>query len=182
MALVSLTAFKASFPNVVQTSDETLLVSTILDAQSIAEKYMERTLFLNATKSVVLDVNGDKLLLPDAPINSVSAVYYDTARQFGTVLTASGYYADLPNGQILLGKQYFGQKVFRVVYSVGWAEDTAPERISGIVKELTYYLWKRRTKDQIGSREFTGAEGYRMVYDPSFPKMIKDLMDQERRY
>jgi len=182
MALVSLTAFKASFPNIVQTSDESNVSALILAAQSIAEKYTERTLFLNATKSVILDVNGDKLLLPDAPINSVSAVYYDTARSFGTALTASEYYADLDNGQILLGKQYFGQKVFKATYSVGWAEDVAPARIDSIIKELTYYLWKRRSKDQIGSREFTGAEGYRMVYDPSFPKMIKDLMDQERRY
>jgi hypothetical protein len=182
MALIGLTAFKSSFPNKVQTSDESNVNAIILAAQSIAERYMERTLFLNATKTVYLDVNGNKLLLPDAPINSVGNVYYDQARAFSTALDSAQYYAETNDGKIILNGTYYGEKVFKVIYSVGWAEDTAPETIETIVKEIAYYIWKRQSKDQIGSRELTGAEGYRLVYDPSFPKFVKDMMDMERRY
>jgi hypothetical protein len=182
MALISLNAIKSAFPNKVQTSDEANVTAIILAAQSIAERYTERTLFLNASKTIYLDANGDKLLLPDAPINSVASVSYDKARAFASALPSSSYFVDTVAGNILFNRTYYGDKVFKVVYSAGWAEDLAPKNIDTIMKELVYYIWKRQSKDQIGSRELTGAEGYRLVYDPSFPKFVKDMLDMERRY
>jgi len=111
------------------TTDDTLLLHLITRVSKEIEKFCERT-FAQANSTEYYDGDGtDTLLIDNYPINSITSLYDDTDRTYGsdTLIDSDDYVFYSEEGKIVLdgGTFSIGLKNIKIVYNAGYS--TIPE-------------------------------------------------------
>lgn len=137
MALTSLANVK-EFLRITDTNDDTFLTNLISRVEKEVKEYCQRD-FEAADYMEYYDGDGtDTLLVDNYPINSVSELYDDPDREFGTdtLIDSSDYIIYSEEGKIVLDGSTFskGNKNIKIVYNAGYT--TIPADLEQAVIKL----------------------------------------------
>ncbi len=131
---------------------------------------------------------GADLLLPEYPVNSLTAVYVDAARAFGTTTEISDTLLYSEHGLIRRTSGVFPEepKAVRVVYNAGYGYDGAeiPHDLQLAVIEIISYSFSRMGSAPgggVGIRSVKGPDGMDTSYELTLPMNAKRLLSAYRR-
>lgn len=137
---------------------------------------------------VQLDGNGSAdLLLPEYPINLLTAVYVDTDRSFGSTTEISDMLSYSEYGLVRRTSGTFPEepKAIRVVYNAGYGYDGAdiPQDLQLAVIEIISYSFSRMGSAPgggVGIRSIKGPDGLDTSYELTIPMNAKRLLGAYR--
>lgn len=153
-------------------------------ASSIANRYTGRKL-AGRDYTVTLDGSGRKeLLLPEYPVNSITALYLDTARAFGAATEITDYLSYSDEG-LLYYEAGFPEirQCVKITYNAGFpVEDgntvcTAPEDVQIAVIEIIKWYSERLSGSAIGVRATQNPDGIATQFELDIPLSAKRKLD-----
>lgn len=186
MAITSLAAVKA-YRNVTTTEHDTELARLIPAVEQYLVAYCGRQLERTTVTEDYTPAAGQRVLrLRQYPVASVTAVYDDPTRQWGTdtLVPASAYVVEAATGLLTLTDRTFrgGPGAVRVVYTAGYAPGS-PE-LAALEQAAIELIWLARLKgDQalLGLRSRAIADGRIETYATAWPAEVRDVLDRYRR-
>lgn len=163
-----------------EAGDQAKYESLINAASAVANKYTGRK--LSARDYIVrLDGNGkDEILLPEFPVNSVTSVFIDTAREFGSESEITDYVLYEEEGSIYYeGKFPDDRKCVQIAYNAGFPADSIPEDIQIAVVEIVAWMAHRLSDNGtgVGIRQFNEAGGGTIEYEMNLPLSAQRKLD-----
>lgn len=181
-ALISWEFTKEILPDLRDTDQiryELLINAASSTANRVADRYLKA---LDYTST--LDGSGrSSLLLPEYPVNSVSAVRIDTERVFGAESEVTGYLVYATEGKITLISGSFpsSPQCVEVAYNAGF--DPVPEDLKLAVLEVVIYNAKRLggNAGAVGVRSIAGPDGLNTSYELSIPMNARKVFESYRR-
>lgn len=180
-ALVTLGSVK-SFVGSADSEDE-LMQSIINQASWRANKETDRELLARAQTEYYNGDGSNLLITRNSPINSITAIYMDSDREFGsdTLVDSDNYQIDPDTeaaiwftGTVLIT----GIKVIKLQYNAGYS--TVPWDLREAVIELILYWYKEIMDKRIGV-ESRGIEGRSQSFSHKVPEDILDTFWNYKR-
>jgi uncharacterized phiE125 gp8 family phage protein len=160
--------------------DDAFAEELINQASAMAERYCGRVLASRSVSSVVDAPGGSALVLPEYPVSAVTAVYLDTAREFGATTEITDYYLEESTGILFRDAGYgSGVRVVKVVYTAGYSP--VPSDLQEAVVELVHWLWSRHRTQSIGIRVSRGLDGVETEHELTMPLATQRVLGQYRR-
>lgn len=160
-------------------SEQTNVEALISVASAAADRYTNRNLAA-ADYTLLLDGTGSKkLLLPDWPINSVSAVYVDRCRE---------YEADTEVADFLIYKHGMlwrdiewpeVPQAVKVECNLGYSD--VPADLENAVIELVAYYRARQLDNAIGIRSITSPDGINTAFELSMPMAARTILESYKK-
>lgn len=122
------------------------------------------------------------LILRHPPVTSISALYIDTDREYGsdTLIDSDDYSVNQRSGILTLDGDVFtsGAKSIKVEYTGGYS--TIPWNLVQAIKELVQYWYGRQSSKRVGIRS-VGTQAESTSYETDVPKAVLDVLNQYRR-
>ncbi len=191
-ALTTWTRFQALLgstlaPNSDQTLIEYLINAVSEQGEMIAggRKLKSRTYSPTGSTPYIFDGNGrERMPLPAWPIVSITNVYLDSTRAWGTgtIVTATDYTYDKEAGILIYPDHAWtrGVQNMRVDYVGGFS--TVPDYIQAAVIEAVVWSRLRFRNASMGARSLSGPNGVSSSYEIEMPmnarKVFEDLRDR----
>ncbi len=161
-------------------SEQTRAELVINAASETANRYAQRTL---GAADYTEDIDGTgtrSVFVAQFPVNSLTAVYLDSDRAFGSDTEVTDYvlYSDI--GKLTRPEAYWtkGVQNVRVEYNAGYA--SVPAEIQLAVLEVVAYNWRRIASQSIGVRSMSG-EGVQTEFELTVPTNAQRVFESYRR-
>lgn len=161
-------------------SDQVRYEELINAASAVANKYTGRRLKAR-DYTITLDGHGrDELILPEYPVNSVTTLYIDTERNFGSETGVTDYLLYEEEGLLYYESGFPNvRKSVRVEYNAGFAAEAVPEDIQIAVVEIVAWMGARYSAsgEGIGIRQITTPGGGATEYEMTIPLAAQRKLD-----
>lgn len=179
-ALITRDEIRAMTPDI-ETRDDDTLDSLINQASRLAETVTRRKLKSRDLTVVVDAPRSCVLVLPEYPVNSVSALYVDSSRTWDSGALVTDYVLDADGG-VLYRDHGWGsaRRSVRVEYNAGF--ETVPEDLQEAVVELVVWLAPRQISGASGNRIRRTPDGGEMEIEIGIPLHVERILrGYERR-
>lgn len=149
-------------------------------ASSVANRFTGRKL-AGRDYTITMDGPGTKeLILPEYPINSITSIYVDTAREFGASTEITDYLSYTDEG-ILYYESGFPsiRQCVRITYNAGFPVETgntvctAPEDVQIAVIEIIKWYEERLSGSAVGVRAIQNPDGIATQFELDIPLSAK---------
>jgi hypothetical protein len=149
-------------------------------ASAVANQYTGRKL-AGRDYTVTVDGSGRKeLLLPEYPINSITSIYLDTAREFGASTEITDYLSYDDDGLIYYEAGFPEiRQCVKITYNAGFPIETgdsictAPEDVQIAVIEIVKWYSERLSGAAIGVRSIQNPDGIGTQFELDIPLSAK---------
>ena len=176
------------FGGVGASPNATLLALVVAAAQDAAEKYCGFE-FDSAETTEYKDAVDDSktLYLKKKGIDTEEtiAVYYDATGDFAasTAVDATTYHVLADAGQIILDTPYDGGTYrWKIAYTGGWDEDTAPASLRFAIVGLAAFLYKKAKAGNWGLENDSPGTAQTLKFQTMIPPDVAVLLNLHRRY
>jgi len=158
---------------------ETLIEAISARANQITKRKLASRTY---TEEVLDGEGGTMLVLPEYPVTTVTSLYIDTARTFGsdTLQTADDdYYLYSGSGKIFVPAGIpTARQCIQITYTAGLV--TVPGNLKEAVVLAFAYIWKQRSSRSLGTRSIT-ADGVTTQYEIDIPMSAMRTFESFRR-
>ena len=169
------------------TARDNFIASLILATDQKCKSYCKKDFELTTYTNQKLDGTGtNHLLLPQYPIDSISSIYDDINRDWGsnTLLSVDDYIYDSASGIITLtdGSVFTkGDKNIKITYSSGYT--SIPDDLVLSCEMFTAYMYKQSDYggSRFGKQSSNSLDGNINLYQKIIPDEIKDVWDLYKR-
>lgn len=169
--------------------DDQKLVEFLISAASkyangFTYRKLARRSYAGVTDDEIYDGTGSSFLyLRQYPVNSITAIYEDVDRVWGTDTEIdSASYTFYPNrGKVVFDSILFtGLRTVKVGYNAGYAPADTPEDLAQAIF-ITVDYWYKRMSDHGWGVTSVGVEDKRIAYQLGVPNQAKELLKMYRK-
>jgi hypothetical protein len=155
-------------------SEQINVESLISVASAAADRFTNRNLAA-ATYTLLIDGSGSKkLLLPDWPINSVSAVYVNSDREYTDESEVTDFVI-YPYGMLWRDVVWpEAPQAVKIECNLGFS--IVPADLENAVIELVAYYRARQLDNAIGIRSITSPDGINTAFELSMPMAARTIL------
>lgn len=182
VALITSTSMAAILGITAGSAEETQMDDLINEASGYIRDETMRTTLVSATLTEYYDGDGSRVLLTRSwPITSITAMYIDPDRSYGSdTLIASAYYMiDNALGGIKLDGETLlsGFQSVKLTYVAGWT--TAPTDVQHACKSIVTFWYKQAMENRIGISSRSEA-GQSVSYRDRIPGDAQRIINRYR--
>jgi hypothetical protein len=176
-ALISWEDYKAIF-NISDNDEQDKYQILINQASALIESYCRRDLKARDYEEFLDGHEKDVLVLSHYPIQSISAIYIDPAREFGNETVITDFDYDASAGLVYMRNGLFpdGHKIIKAQYRAGYEPtDPAYQVLQSACLEMVKWI-AGRYAGFIGKRSETNADGMNIGFEIQMPMNVQSML------
>ena len=157
-------------------------VETLIDAASVAANQYTARLLAARAITETLDGNGRKsIILPEYPINSITSLYVDTARDFGASSEVTDYLS-YEEGEIYYAAGFPNvRQCVRITWNAGYADGSVPDDLQIAVAETVQWYLSRFDGDGVGVAAIQNPDGIVTQFERDIPFSVKMRLNRYKK-
>lgn len=163
---------------------EFLITAASKFANNFTSRKLAKREYAGVTDDEIYDGTGSIVLyLRQYPVNTITAIYEDTNRVWGTDTEIdSASYTFYPNrGKVVFDSILFtGRRTVKVKYNAGYAPVDTPEDLAQAIV-ITVDYWYKRMSDHGWGVTSVGVEDKRIAYQLGVPNQAKEILKMYRK-